>query len=136
MWSITEEHCHTVLTGPDGGCQVGAQGTHPFRLSPSVTTSLLEDTGQFSTLFRFASHLVSYTIGTESAPVGGGVCHPGCPPYFGRKRGTASGAFGPLGGILGQKAPKRNSFGPNCQWGKDTPRGPPPEPAINVNTLL
>jgi len=44
--------------------------------------------------------------------VGGGVCPPECPPHFVWKGGTASGAFGPLGAILGQKAPKKNNFGP------------------------
>jgi hypothetical protein len=34
----------------------------------------------------------------------GGVCRLGWPPHFVWERGTASGAFGPLGGILGQKA--------------------------------
>ena len=45
---------------------------------------------------------VSPTIGTESASVGVGVCHPG-PPHFVWKRGTARGAFG--------------SFGPKCDQG-------------------
>ena len=68
---------------------------------------------------------VSPTIGTESAPVGVGVCRPGCPPQFVWERGTASGAFGPLGGILGQKATKKNNFGPKLLGQLFGPAVPP-----------
>ena len=51
---------------------------------------------------------VSPTIGTESAPVGVGVCHPG-PPHFVWKRGTARGAFGSFGPKSHQGA---KTFGP------------------------
>ena len=57
--------------------------------------------------------------------MGGGVCPPGCPPHFVWKGGTASGAFGPLGGILGQKAPKKNNFGPKLLGQLFPPAAPP-----------
>ena len=62
---------------------------------------------------------VSPTIGTESAPVGVGVCHPG-PPHFVWKRGTARGAFGSFGPKSDQGA---KAFGPTFRANLSTAGG-------------
>ena len=62
---------------------------------------------------------VSPTIGTESAPVGVGVCHPG-PPHFVWKRGTARGAFGSFGPKSHQGA---KTFGPTFRANLSTAGG-------------
>ena len=56
---------------------------------------------------------------------GGGGLPPWVPPHFVWERGTASGAFGPLGGILGQKATKKNNFGPKLLGQLFGPAVPP-----------
>jgi hypothetical protein len=100
-------------------------------IDPLLSSAFHSLSTQLPVLCQLCPHMpacpkwVSPTIGTESAPVGVGVCRPGCPSHFVWERGTASGAFGPLGGILGQKATKKNNFGPKLLGQLFGPAVPP-----------
>ena len=105
-------------TWASGGPSQGLSPLQPIGPLPSLST-------QLPVLCQLCPHMpacpkwVSPTIGTESAPVGVGVCHPG-PPHFVWKRGTARGAFGSFGPKSDQGA---KTFGPTFRANLSTAGG-------------
>ena len=117
--SVTERHCHTVLTGqarhPSGNnAEYTPLQAFPRRryITGKRHRSLFNPVG-----FACSLCLPYYRHGKCSGGVGG--LPPGARLCFVWRREIFGSAFGPMGQILGQQAAQKPNFGPNfSKWQK------------------